>query len=409
MNETKFKIKKHGINYDRDAIALLGYAFLFYSGSYSIKVILSGIGLDAIVSLGSLFFYIMWFYNLIKVVLSNTFIIKKIIFFELLYISILMINKALFPYTEPFYEEYYMFLRQIVVVFLPCGIVLSQVRNFQNSFIILRKSAWLGSLIMLIAFPLGYIDYWKDQYWGVQLSPFVIILFGNYIKSHKKQDFVLLIVDLILILAGGRQSFVVVVIACLLLYLFDNRKKSKKMLVFISVGTIIAVIFAMGLYTVLIQGLYNFFQTLGIEMDILKQLASGKLFDTSTRDVIYKYSIISIMRNGTKISGLFADRYYIRQFAKWIAYPHNLFLELWMDFGVFAGTIINLILVAKVIQNLFVGEEERRRLCIVLAVLVFFRLMVSNSFMIEGYFYILLGLLFGYNTRLKWIKYKRFG
>ena len=70
-----------------------------------------------------------------------------------------------------------------------------------------------------------------------------------------------------------------------------------------------------------------------------------------------------------------------------------------MDFGTVLGTIIGLILVQKVLKHVFIGGEERRRLCIVLSILVFFRLMVSNSFMIEGYFYILLGILFGYNKK----------
>lgn len=399
INKGKLKIRKHGVEYDKNAIELLGYAFLFYAGSYSSKIILTGIDLASIASLGSLFFYIIWIYQLIKVMLNNTFVIKKIIFFELLYIGILVINRELFPYTKPYYIEYFMFLRQIVIIFLPCGIILSQVKDFQNAFLYLKKYAWIGSLIMLIALPLGFIDYWGDQYWGVQLSPFVIIIFGNYIKSYKKEDLILLILDLILILSGGRQSFLIVFVSCFALYLFDNRKKTKKMLILISIISVAVLMFFMEFYTVLFQGMNHLFQTFGIEVDLLEQLANNKLFDTSTRNIIYQYAIDSIRETGTKISGLFADRYYIRQFARWIAYPHNLFLELWMDFGTVLGTIIGLILVQKVLKHVFIGGEERRRLCIVLSILVFFRLMVSNSFMIEGYFYILLGILFGYNKK----------
>ena len=81
INKGKLKIRKHGVEYDKNAIELLGYAFLFYAGSYSSKIILSGIDLTSIASLGSLFFYIIWIYQLIKVMLNNTFVIKKIIFF----------------------------------------------------------------------------------------------------------------------------------------------------------------------------------------------------------------------------------------------------------------------------------------------------------------------------------------
>ncbi|WMJ84229.1 O-antigen ligase family protein [Oscillospiraceae bacterium LTW-04] len=401
-NTAELKIRNYKTTYDSDAIALLGCMFLFYSGSYSIKVILSGIGLEAVTNFGSLFFYILWFYNLVKISIQNKFIIKKIVFFELLYIGILMINKATFPYTEQYYIEYHMFLRQIVLVFLPCGVVLSQVKTFEDTFGILRKYAWIGSLLMLTAFPLGYMNYWGEQYWGVQLSPLTIIIFENYIKNKRKSDFALLAISLVMILAGGRQSFIVISASCLMLYLYDNRKKSTKILLLISLGVIVSIILVSDFYIAIFKCMLEILQSLGLEkMRALEYLANGNLFSTLTRNYIYESAIVSIAANGTKVSGLFADRYYIRQFGRWIAYPHNLFLELWMDFGTVWGTVLAVILMAKAIENLFIGGEGRKRLYIALSILSLFRLMVSNSFMIEGYFYVLLGFLFGKGTGLR--------
>lgn len=398
---------KYRKSFDECAIELLGMAFLFYAGSYSIKAILSGLGLGTFESIGSLAFYILWAYALLKILLNGTAIrvklIKKILFWELVFVSVLYINVRMFAYTEPYVKEYEMFYRQIIIVFLPCGVVVSQIRDFRNAFERLCKYAWYGSLIMLVALPLGYMSYWEYQYWGVQLSPFLIILFESYCRTRKKQDLLMTIVDIVLILLGGRQSFIVVFTACLLLYIYDNRKQSFRILIIVSSVAFLLVLFISGMYVTIFQEINHITNSMGIHMEALERIANGKLFDTSTRDIIYEYSMISIKSNGAKISGLLADRYYLRKMASWMAYPHNIYLELLMDFGTILGTILSLYITLKAIKSmLFVGDEHRKRVGIIICVLVFVRLFVSNSFVIEGYFYIMLGFMFGINSKGKW-------
>lgn len=398
--------------YNYNAIKSLGAAFLFYAGSYSVKPIFRTLGLGSMESVGALCFYIIWAIHIYRALCIGTklklSLFLKIVFWDLAFVFILYINKVLFPNTAQYYAEYMMFFRQIVLVFIPCGVLISQVYDFSEAFKILRRYAWYGSIIMMVSLGFGYMDYWEYQYWGVQLSPFILILFANYSKNKRFRDLFLLIIDALLILLGGRQSFVVVVLACFALYIYDNRNKSIRMFIVSSLIVLVGLILISGSYTLIFRGLNSVMDSFGLHMEALDRIASGKLFDTSTRDIIYEYSILSILSNGTKVSGLLADRYYLRnfgQYTSWIVYPHNIYLELLIDFGAVLGTAISIMLTISVVRNMFIkGDEQRKRMGIVICTLTMVRLFVSSSFVIEGNFYIMLGFLlgnYGFSRRCK--------
>lgn len=398
--------------YNLNAIKSLGAAFFFYAGSYSVKPIFRTLGLGSMESVGALCFYIIWAIHIYRALCIGTkmklSLFIKILFWDIAFVFILYINKVLFPDTAQYYAEYMMFFRQIVLVFIPCGVLVSQIFDFSEAFLILRKYAWYGSIIMMVSLCFGYMDYWEYQYWGVQLSPFVLILFANYMSRRRGIDLIFLLIDIVLILLGGRQSFIVVVFAGFILYVFDNRKKSVRMLAISAMVVIGGILLISGFYTYIFQGLNSLMNALGLHMEALERIADGKLFDTSTRDIIYEYSILSILSNGTKVSGLLADRYYLRnfgQYTSWIVYPHNIYLELLIDFGAVLGTAISILLTISIVRNMFIkGDEQRKRMGIVFCTLTMVRLFVSSSFVIEGNFYIMLGFLlgnYGFSRRCK--------
>lgn len=144
----------------------------------------------------------------------------------------------------------------------------------------------------------------------------------------------------------------------------------------------------------------------GMEFRTIAELANGNFFDTSTRDLIYEKSVQIIEMNGPKISGLFSDRFYIRQYKQWIAYPHNLILEVLIDFGTVLGSLILGLIIFRVVFTILKGSSEKKLLCIMISSLVLCRLMVSSSFMIEGFFYIFIGVIFSKVVNLKKVRYK---
>lgn len=392
---------------EKKGIELLGMAFLFYAGSYSIKPLFNRIGIGALESIGSLLFYFLWAFALYRVLMNGRAlrfkILTRILTWEAIFVLLMLCNKYCFPHTAPFYEEYMMFFRQIVIVFIPCGVVISQISDFNNAFLLLRKYAFYGTGVMIVSLMCGYLAYWDYQYWGVQLSPFIFILACNYVNNKKKIDLVLLLVDMALLLLGGRQSIIIIVLGMLFLYLFDNRKKSVKMLLIVSLGSVACLLLVSGVYVYFFQIINVLLNSVGIHMEALDRIASGNLFSTSTRDIIYEYSFLTIANNGPKVSGILSDRYYLRsigQYNSWIQYPHNIYLEFLINFGTILGSIVSILLTWKVIRSMFlVGDNERRRIGIMICSLTMIRLFVSSSYIIEGNFFIMLGFLIGTKKR----------
>lgn len=397
------KIYKRSTNFNNEAISLFGVVTLFYAGTYSIKVILSGIGLSSLEGIGALFFYLVWAYALLRLLMNNYFLVPKILLFEALFGLVLLMNQYFFPYTKEYYTEYFMFLRQIFFAFLPCGVVFSQIYDYDNAFLYIRKYAYIGLIIMMISFPLGYVNRWGEQYWGVQLSPMILILFQNYLQYRKKSDAIFSFIGLFMLLIGGRQSFVIAVLTMATLYTYFNRKKSVKTLVIIFSGIVIGMVIISGLYTTIAKGILSIFQNMGIETRALASIASGDLLNVATRMNIYRTAWANITQNGSIISGLFADRYYLRQVWPWMTYSHNIVLEFLLDFGTVLGSIVFILLLFLIAKNLKNRSDTRTSFAIIIILIVMIRLMVSSSFIIEGYFFVMIGFLLG-----KWcVKYKK--
>ena len=386
-------IKKRSKDFNKEAITLYGVTTVFYAGSYSIKAILSGWGLNSLESIGSLFFYFWWGYALVHLIKKNWFLVPKILMVEFLYVVILLLNKLIFPYSAVYYQEYSMFLRQIIITFIPCGVVLSNVDNFENWILYLEKYAYIGMIMMSIAYPLGYLSRWDEQYWGVQLSPFILIFYQLYLTKRNIKYIIYSFLGILLLMIGGRQSFIIVSITMIILYIYQNRKKSVKKLLFFMCGCGGALFLISGVYSYIAKGILSIFSVMGIEPRTLSSIASGDLFDFSTRIKIYQTAWDCIVSNKTAVSGLFGDRHLLREIWPWMSYAHNFVLEILMDFGYLFGSILLFVCIALIIKNLRTKNEASKQFTLILVCLAMIRLMVSSSFLIEGYFYIMLGVL----------------
>lgn len=133
---------------------------------------------------------------------------------------------------------------------------------------------------------------------------------------------------------------------------------------------------------------------MGMDSRTMEMLTGNELTSTSTRDDIYELSLNFVESNLYEIKGFYADRYLLRAFGSWIAYPHNIVLELMIDFGVLLGGFISIVIISKYFIRIFKGNTDKRTIIGILATLILVRLMVSSSFMVEGGFYTVLGLLF---------------
>lgn len=397
------RIKKYDIEYEKYAFVAIAYSLFFGAGTYGVKAIVTGIGFGSLQIAASSLIYVGWFVVLLRLICRYFSVARDIIIVELIVAVLFFASYSAFPLTQPYYEECAMFLRQSFVVYLPAGVIVYHVKNFNNCFKYTRGIAFYGSIFLLISYALGYIEVNGYQYWGVHLSPMLLLLFGNYMEKKGKADLIMVIIDCVMILFGGRQSlFVAIVGICLIYFTMNEDKKQKRVLI-----TIISLFATLIMYLAaneFLSVLSNCLKVFNINTRTLEMMLNGELVDTSTRVFIYESSVKAISNN-PGFNGILADRYLLRQYGDWMVYPHNIFLEFILDFGMICGGIVSILFIFLVIMNLMTGEKERKTFSALLISLVFIRLLVSSSFVIEGLFYTMIGLLLGITKIKKRISY----
>lgn len=387
-----FHNKKSGFNLQ--ACDVICTAIIFGSATYAVKAMVTYIGFSNYEELASLTIYILWGIVYGRFLINNQKLIINLLVAETIYLSILYVNYKLFPNTREFYEEYYMFLRQIVVVYIPSMTVALKISNFTGYIKIFRKVGIVGIILMIVAYFMGFIERWEYQQFGINICPFVVMILPSYLIHHRINDLMWMLLGFILLMAGGRQSFVAffmsiaVILYCIKFHDLSLRKKISYACIAMF-GFIVLIIFIP--YLIIFLG--NLLKIFGMESRTMDMLTGNELFSTSTRDYIYELSLYYIKNNLYNIQGLFADRYLLRLTDDWIAYPHNLILELMIDFGVVIGALLSIIIFIQYIIQIIKSNLEKRTVIGILATIVIIRLMVSSSYMIEGLFYTVVGLL----------------
>ena len=391
-----FHTKKDGFNLQ--ALDVLCVAVFFATATYGIKAMVAYVGFGAYEDQASLFWYLLWAFVYGKFLWYNKFMFKNLLVAEVVYIGLMYVNYRLFPLTHDSYDEYFMFIRQIVFVYIPSLTVALKINNFSGYIVNFRKLGIFGIGFMIIAYFMNYTQRWDYQLFGVQLCPFVIMLYPSYLLYHNKSDLIWIIVGFLFLMAGGRQSFVGFFIGMMVVYysIRLNHLTIKQLVVRLML-VLFLLLFIVLLLPYLIVLLGDVVNVMGMDSRTMDMLTGNELFSTSTRDSIYELSMFYIRSNLYDIKGLFADRYMLRITDSWIAYPHNLILELMMDFGVILGGLFSLIILFKFVLRLVRGNIEKSTIIGIIATSILVRLMVSSSFMIEGCLYTVLGLLFNSN------------
>ena len=388
-----FHSKKDG--FDLQALDVICVAVFFSTATYGIKAMVSYVGLADYEDQASFFWYILWAIVYGKFLWCNKSMIVNLLMAETIYVGIMYLNYRLFPDTHEFYEEYQMFIRQIVIVYIPSMTVALKITDFSGYIKHFRTLGIWGMLFMFVAYFMNYTERWDYQYFGVQLTPFVMMLYASYLHYHKKADILWTFIGFIFLMAGGRQSFVGFFVAMVVVYYcLRIQNWSYRQLLFRSFVALVCLQFFVLMLPFFLGQLRYILDLIGIDSRTMEMLDGNELTSTSTRDHIYEMSLYYIKNNLFEIKGLFADRYLLRLVDDWIAYPHNLILELMMDLGVVLGGIVSALILIKYIIRIKKGNTDKRTIIGIVATLILVRLMVSSSFLLEGGFYTVLGLLF---------------
>lgn len=145
----------------------------------------------------------------------------------------------------------------------------------------------------------------------------------------------------------------------------------------------------------LMNAAYSICESLGLSTRVFDKIMSGDFAVSDARvnlkdrvqHYLLAYPLVGL--------GIYGDR-----FVSGGQYAHNLFLEIYGQFGILMGTIITVALVAvsyRGIRNAFKSKDKNAQMIILLLLGYCFKLLVSGSYLREAFFWLMLGYFVAVN------------
>lgn len=225
---------------------------------------------------------------------------------------------------------------------------------------------------------------------GYVLSLCALIFYDHYLAASKSRRIIHyvslsagVVASILTMLQGSRGATVVILVYFLYVVLkkYRTAKTWKKIMLILLLG-----LFVVG-REILKDTLVDVLQ---IDKESSRTLAwlfgLNDNLDTSGRDLIYHDAFIKIFERPLLGWGLACDYKAIGTI-----YVHNLFLEWMLDFGLILGGFFTINYVIRLFRTL--NSEEVGRMASVVGIYITGQLMVSNSYLLIGTFWLVLGMI----------------
>lgn len=260
--------------------------------------------------------------------------------------------------------------------------------------ILLKVSKWIIviSTIYLYLKKFEDIGYMHDMPGAYAILPTALILVYFAFRYGGIKNWFWSIFSALVIVFAGTRGPIVCFFGFVLLSLFifnkRNRRKNKWYLKVWGILAIILFALANKLNSIL-ESLYKLSVDNNINNLALAQFFKDDFFGTSDRDLLRKKAIHFIEQKPLTGYGIFGDRPLIG------TYTHQFFVEVFFDFGIILGFILLWVLFFKIYKTLTKVKNEIFRYCFIWMVifLSLVKLLMSNSYLEEPFFFLLLGLI----------------
>ncbi|MGM9614316.1 MAG: O-antigen ligase family protein [Oscillospiraceae bacterium] len=209
-----------------------------------------------------------------------------------------------------------------------------------------------------------------------------ILLYGIaflYCALEKKKitDIAGTVIYLTMILVGGSRGPFLDIAVFLLIYILLKFANSKKKIVFFAVFGVCGILLIAALPYIL-SFLEDILSKLGIHSRFITKLISGNISDDAGRISIY-LAAINMIKSNPFGYGAMGSRHVIFEYI-YVAHPHQIFLELLIDFGVFAGSLIILWLAVSITRVFLMKNIGEWKYAFLIFFARFLQLLVSLTY-----------------------------
>lgn len=238
-----------------------------------------------------------------------------------------------------------------------------------------------------------------SQYFGYEaLTSAVLSLCFIFSRFNLLHIFNFIASCFFILISGSRGPILCIGLAGILCVIQLSKQRGiKKYLIFGALASVSAYLYFE--YKNIALKLYSLFQKIGASTRILRWILSITKMGNG-RDSVAKVSLQKIQNDPFNIMGAFSDRIYIkhatfegvRSATSVGMYPHNIFLEWLLQFGVVFGGILIILLLASLIIG-FISQKSTMRsvMFCLLCSIGLFPLFVSGSYISWSSFFVLIG------------------
>lgn len=230
--------------------------------------------------------------------------------------------------------------------------------------------------------------------------PSILYLFYWAISYHKIRYWLISFVGLLLCFMFGTRGPMLIcfifVLGGILFKLIWSKAVFTKIFV-TTVALFLSLLLFCGDNLIKIIGwLSRLVENLGMSTRIFDLFLEGEIVNSTGRDRLAEKVITAILQEPIWGYGIMGD---------WVItgniYVHNIFLEMWCQFGLILGTIILAVVIGLPLYVMFkyLRKKDVFLFMFMLFCMVFVKLMLSGTYLTETYFFLLLGLSVGYFRR----------
>ena len=312
---------------------------------------------------------------------------KEILFFELIGFILLFLSCIRYPeFAINIFVEY----SWIIITLIPSCYLVSQINNLSVLYNFLHKGSYFLTFIcsFLYFFPAKKVS--VDMVFSYTLLlPYLFHLAG-ILYNKNKFDFIFFIIETYYMITYASRGTFLCVFFYIVFYIIANLKKEKRLKIF-KYFTVIFLVFLV-LYLTDMLCLFNqYLIDNGIYNRTLDMLVNGNLFYNNGRFNIFTDYFNYIIRKPIFGWGIGADK--VIGF-----YPHNIIIELFFNFGLFAFFIFGYIFF-KIKQKIHNISYIEKNIILIFLSAGLIPLFFSGTYLEWINFWILLGLIF-YNPNL---------
>ena len=220
----------------------------------------------------------------------------------------------------------------------------------------------------------------------------------SFIERQKIKDFIISVFSVLFILlycSRGPLLCWIFLIIISLLCLNSIKPIRRYALVFVGCIAIVSLAMSYEYYLYILKGISDVFS---VNSRSISLLLNGEISHSSGRNVLLAYFIEKIKSNPVIGYGAFGA---------WPSpgeYPHNIFVELIVSFGIPLGLILLLGILFIIIRGILVSDMYTQKL-IILFLSMSVSLLVSGSFLTNWHFYVCIALCLSAYKKKVYIKH----